>query len=395
MIAAMIQRRRERSSGDRREDDRLVGAALGGLERRRHLRGRLEPLGRVLRQRLEHDRVERRAHLRVDRARYRRLLADLLHRDRDGVVAVERDAPAEHLEEDDPDRVDVGRRRDLHPLRLLGAEVLGGAHHRAGPGDLGAAGAGDAEVGDPDPPVAVDQDVHRLQVAVDDPVLVRERGGGEHLARHLDRLLDLEPLVDQLAQRGALDQLHRDVVAVLVGAAVEDADDVLVLQPRRRRRLAAEPLDELGVAGEVLVQELERDVAAELGVAGAPDVGHAAGAEPALQPVAAVDRDSGFELHPLFSSLVHDGGGDRAGDRRRRSSPAQGSVVTAIAICGSSTGAKAMNQGWAMSFSMLISAVPVLPANVVAAEVTDETGGGSLVDDAGHHVGQLRRRSPR
>ena len=79
-------------------------------------------------------------------------------------------------------------RTDLQPLRLLGAQVLRGPHHRAGLGDLGVAGAGDAEVGDPDPPGAVDQHVDRLQVAVDDPARVREAGRGEHLPRHLDRL---------------------------------------------------------------------------------------------------------------------------------------------------------------------------------------------------------------
>src|SRR5437870_7507021 len=52
-------------------------------------------------------------------------------------------------------------------LGLLGREVRGGAHDRAGLGEvlLGVTGACDAEVGDLDPAGAVDQHVARLDVA--------------------------------------------------------------------------------------------------------------------------------------------------------------------------------------------------------------------------------------
>ena len=47
--------------------------------------------------------------------------------------------------------------------------------------------------------------------------------------------------------------------------------------------------------------------------------------------------------------------------------PVQRSTVAATAICGSSTGAKPMNQVWFRLASTSISAVPVLPANVLPA----------------------------
>jgi hypothetical protein len=52
-----------------------------------------------------------------------------------------------------------------------------------------------------------------------------------------------------------------------------------VLQAGGARGLAAEALDELVVLGEAAVEQLERDLAPELGVLGAVDVGHAARAD--------------------------------------------------------------------------------------------------------------------
>ncbi len=94
---------------------------------------------------------------------------------------------------------------------------------------------------------------------------------------------------DQLLERAALEELHRDVVGAVELAAVEDLDDVGVLQAGGGARLAAEALDELRVGGEAAVEDLQRDLAAELGVLGAVDVGHAAAADALDDRVALVD----------------------------------------------------------------------------------------------------------
>ena len=176
---------------------------------------------------------------------------------------------------------------------------------------------------------------------------------------------------------GPVDVLHRDEVGVLELAAVEDADHVRVLEAGRRLGLAAEALDELLVLGEAVVEDLDRDLAIELGVVGEPDVGHPARADLALELVALVDhrplarrRPSALLASPSRSSreqdlhhLLRDRGGDVAARSRRcaRPSPRPRSA-------GSSAGAKPMNQAWLMSFSMSISAVPVLPATWIVAE---------------------------
>ena len=58
-------------------------------------------------------------------------------------------------------------------------------------------------------------------------------------------------------------------------APVVDRDDVGVVEARRVLGLAAEPLDEAGVARELGEQHLDRDPAVELSVVREEHVGHA------------------------------------------------------------------------------------------------------------------------
>ena len=129
---------------------------------------------------------------RVQAARRQRRLGDLLERDGHRGVAVERHRPGEHLVEDDADRVDVGLRADRVALRLLGREVLRGAQDRPRLRHVRRARPGDAEVGDLRAVLGVDDDVVRLEVAVDDPALVREARGAQDLDRQVDRPHRLE-----------------------------------------------------------------------------------------------------------------------------------------------------------------------------------------------------------
>ena len=216
----------------------------------------------------------------------------MLHRDLDRRLAVERRLAGQELVEDDSERVEVGARIDLASLGLLGREVLRRPDDRARLGHLARAGAGDPEVRHLHAALAVDEDVVRLDVAVHDPVPVREAQRREDLARVLDRDVDRRGAAadDQLLERAAVEELHRDVVGVLGLAAVVDRDDVRVVERGGVLRLAAEALDELVVVPVAAVEDLDRDAAAELLVFGEVDVGHPAGAELALDPVAPVEE---------------------------------------------------------------------------------------------------------
>ena len=235
---------------------------------------------------------ERLGHGGSERAQRRRLVGDVLHRDRDRRVALERHAAREHLVEHHAERVDVGLRPDAATARLLGREVLRGADDRADLGHLRVAGVGDAEVGDLDAAVVADEHVVRLDVAVDDAVLVGVAQAGEHLHRDRDRALGRERalLLDDLLERAPLEVLHRDVRAAVGLAAVVDGDDVRVVEARGGLRLAPEALDELAVLGVALGHDLERDLAAEARVLGQVDRRHAADAQAPEHAVAAVER---------------------------------------------------------------------------------------------------------
>ena len=202
----------------------------------------------------------------------------MLHRDLDGRLAGERDDAGEELVEDDAGRVEIGALVDRGSPRLLGREILSRPDDRARLGHLAGPGPGDAEVGHLDAPLAVDEDVVGLDVAVDDPVLVGVPEGGEDLAGVRDRDGNGARAArhDQLLERAALDVLHHDEVRPVDDAAVVDRDDVRMRQPGRMGGLAPEPLHELLVARVPLVQDLHGHAPAELLILGEPDVGHAA-----------------------------------------------------------------------------------------------------------------------
>ena len=97
-----------------------------------------------------------------------------------GVLARVGDDPGQRLVEDAAERVDVGGRPDRPAPPLLRRHVLGGADHRGAAGGAALAERlGEAEVGE-EGAVAFDQDVVRLDVAVDDAGGV---GGVERFAR--------------------------------------------------------------------------------------------------------------------------------------------------------------------------------------------------------------------
>ena len=128
------------------------------------------------------------------------------------------------------------------------------------------------------------EDVRRLQVAVDDAVRVRALEGPRHRHEELDERARRELLLAQLRHRLALEVLEHHERQALVLADLVDRDDVLERAARRRARLDHEAADDVRI---VLEQELEGDLAAELGVAREEDLAHAAACDLADQPEAA------------------------------------------------------------------------------------------------------------
>ena len=92
--------------------------------------------------------------------------------------------------------------------------------------------------------------------------------------------------VDRPLEVDALEQLQHHERRALVLAELVDDDDVRVLEPRRRARLAEEPRPGVGV-GQALRHDLDRHVAVERLVAAAVDRAHRALAQLAEDLVAA------------------------------------------------------------------------------------------------------------
>jgi hypothetical protein len=147
------------------------------------------------------------------------------------------------------------------------------------------------------------QDVLRLDVAVDDPLAVGvlERvgdfaGDPERLV-HRELLLALQPVAERLALHeghGVEEVLGDQAIGRLgdwvdrrsEGAAVEQGEDVGMMQAGRQRDLTQEPLTAQH-GGEFGPEHLERDLPLVLEVSGEVDRGHAAAPELALERVAA------------------------------------------------------------------------------------------------------------
>ena len=253
---------RQRAAGGDPADRLGEGAAVG------------EAVGRVLGQRALDQQPDGRRHVGGQR---RRGPVDVRQRDRHLRGAVEGPRAGQALVGDDAEGVDVGGGGDLHALRLLGGEVLGGADDHAGAGQRGGvAGLGDAEVGQLDHAVGPDHQVARLDVAVHDagPVRGGQPVGG--LAEDVQRPVDREPalVVQDRDERVALDELH-DQERQLLGAGVVDGlavvvdrGDVRVGQRGRVPGLVAEPGQEARVAHVLAAEHLGRDGPVEHPVAG-------------------------------------------------------------------------------------------------------------------------------
>ena len=130
----------------------------------------VEPTSGVRVERAPDDRVERGGDLRANVAWRRRRAADPRRRERGRRLAAPRALAGQRLVQDEAQAVDVRGRRGRRAGRLLRAEVVDRAEGRARDGALGVGGEpGDPEVGDHRPPVAREQDVAGLDVAMDDP----------------------------------------------------------------------------------------------------------------------------------------------------------------------------------------------------------------------------------
>ena len=205
----------------------------------------------------------------------------------------ERGLAGEHLVEHESERVDVGLDRRRLVIEELGRHVGRRARQRMPARFLDQ--RGEAEVRQPDLAPAVDHHVRGLQIAMEHALVVRRGQPRAQLARHVDRGVMRQP-ADSPQQRRqvlAVDVLHRQEGMPVDLADVVDAADVRVRHFARHPHLGAEPLDPLGPFGDLVRQELERDLLLEHEIVGAIDLAHAAAPEQAGDAIATREQRAG------------------------------------------------------------------------------------------------------
>ena len=151
-----------------------------------------------------------------------------------------------------------------------------------------------AEIADLHRAVGFDEAIRRLHVPVEDAARQRGVEARHHLQDRVDRgrRRHRPVAVDDVLQRAARHEFHRnDGVAAELFTA-EDEDRIRMIEGSRQLAFAKEPRAVVGTR-EPLVQHLERHAAAVLEVLGFVDLPHPASAEEACDPVRADDLRDG------------------------------------------------------------------------------------------------------
>ena len=322
---------RPAQSRDQRPPPHPLHRSLGRAHRSRHDRlAREEPiqfLGQssrravpppgLLLQAFQADRLQVQGHGRVELTHRHGLLPHHLDQRVHRRGRLERRPARQQAVEDRAQRVHVRRRTDLLPLRLLRRHIAGRPHHLTGVGQAAVAFEllRQAEVGHLGTSQRVEQDIRRLQIAVDHTFVVRIFDRIGHLADQLGRLAWRQRAVRDLRRQACpLHEPHAEEVLTVVLADLVDRHDAGMIEIGSGFGFQVEALD-LVFARELPGQDhLERDGPVEADLPRPVYHPHAAAGDLAEQLVVAEVADaSGFgwsrRARPSWILPEHRGGG--------------------------------------------------------------------------------------
>ena len=360
-------------------------------EVRREALDRHVPLSRVVRRGLPHDGLEVHGDSRIERAGTAWRRPGDVGQERHAILRGVRGSECQHLVERDPETVEVAPnvRRTTQTLR---GEVAQGSRDGAGQRVLSPVGfLAEPEVGDPELPVRIEDQVRRLDVPVQHALRVRGRDPFRGLEKQAHdgvvvappgparadpatrarrprppcrgaapRAGPLEQTIGERVGEGvaaprvalarkappqarehgieptALDVLHRVVVDAVLLAVLDDRHDVGVVQPARGTRLGAESLRGARVERGAVRQHLERHAPVEGGLHRLVDDAHPTSADLAKENVVAEARPGRLADHVAPERLHPEKHGEELADVRgalgvtRREIKDRGSVALAV-----------------------------------------------------------------
>ena len=203
--------------------------------------------------------------------------------------------------------VDIGTGITPASGKDLGRGVIRGPGERAGCGDPQlAVEPGRSEIRQPVPAIAVEQDILRLDVAVEDAVAVggAERGGD--VAAESNGLFPRQgaTLTHPNVQVRPVDVLHQDEAPRAVFHEVVDRHDVLVGQAANHLDLSTHPLPSHLRRGRRGHQQLQRHLGVQVSVMGEVYDGIAAPAQLAVDGPAAANRVPGREVRVAHGVIL-------------------------------------------------------------------------------------------
>ena len=194
-------------------------------------------------------------------------------------AALERLLVAQQLVGNGADGKDIAPKIDRASEHLLRRHVIERPDHRAVLRHGRPFDAGDAEVKNPHDALSVHHDVRRFDVPVDDPGMMGEVEAGADLfeVRDLVGQSHIPPLLDDVGERFAVDELHGHVRLVVLLAAGVNRDDVRVTQGGGRPRFTKEPVQNFLVV-HLLPNHLDRHLPVQFRIAAEVDGAHPPGA---------------------------------------------------------------------------------------------------------------------
>ena len=153
-------------------------------------------------------------------------------------------------------------------------------------------------------PIRSDEQVSRLDVAMDNSLAMRGRQPIRNPYRQFQQRLGLDELLpDPVLQRHTLKKLHRNEAEVIVGIDLINRADIRMVQRRSRPSLPPEPLQRQLILGHIRRQELQRHKPPQVDVLSLIDDAHPAAAQ-ILDNAVVRDRRSNHDMGPFRRCLI-------------------------------------------------------------------------------------------